>query len=173
MSTLSIVANVLNVTVLNNNAKVVVLLVSTWIFVTILSSMDINVSQSSSPPPPMYYYTSLKNDHKIRKIQKTSSNKIEIDTNFLEEVDSAEIPEEDIFYDIKNGNIEELTKKNLSRIWQGDFPHLKKISEEQFGYHFGLKLYQYAAGRHYDLLIDEEERNEQLEGIEQTRSWVW
>tara|TARA_B100000953_G_scaffold260484_1_gene225949 strand:- start:1235 stop:1891 length:657 start_codon:yes stop_codon:yes gene_type:complete len=61
---------------------------------------------------------------------------------------------------IKNGNIEELTKKNLSRIWQGDFPHLKKISEEQFGYHFGLKLYQYAAGRHYDLLIDEEERNE-------------
>ena len=105
MSTLSIVANVLKVTVLNNNAKVVVLLVSTWIFVTILSSMDINVSQSSSPPPPMYYYTSLKNDHKIRNIQKTSYNKIEIDTNFLEEVDSAEIPEGDIFYDIKNGKV--------------------------------------------------------------------
>jgi len=61
---------------------------------------------------------------------------------------------------IKNGNIEELTKKNLSRIWQGDFPRLRKISEKQFRYHFGLKLYQYAAGRHYDLLIDEEERNE-------------
>jgi hypothetical protein len=61
---------------------------------------------------------------------------------------------------IKNGNIEELTKKNLSQIWQGDFPRLRKISEKQFRYHFGLKLYQYAAGRHYDLLIDEEERNE-------------
>ena len=105
MSTLSIVANVLKVTVLNNNAKVVVLLVSTWIFVTLLTSMDIHVSRSNTPPPPMYYYTSLKNDHMIRKLQKTSSNKIEIDTNFLEEVDSAEIPEEYILNDNKNGTI--------------------------------------------------------------------
>jgi hypothetical protein len=81
------------------------LLVSTWILVTILSSMDINVIDNNSPPPPMYYYTSLTNDHRIRKLQKTSSNKIEIDTHFLEEIDSEEGPDQDIFYDIKNGNL--------------------------------------------------------------------
>jgi hypothetical protein len=105
MSTSSIVANVLKVTLLNNNAKVFVLLVSTWIFVTILSSMDINLSQSNSPSSPMYYHTSLKNNPMIKKLQKTSSNKIKIDTRFSEEVDSVNHPEQDSFYAIKNGNM--------------------------------------------------------------------
>ena len=105
MSITSIVAKVLQATVLNNNTKVIILLVSTWIFVTLLSSIDIRQrTEWSSPPPPMYYYTSLKKDHMTRKLQKTVSNKIEIDTSFLEEIDSTENSEDDIFYDTKNGS---------------------------------------------------------------------
>ena len=101
MSISLIVANVLKL--LNNNTKVFVLLVSTWLLVAILSSFDINVSQSNSPPLPMNYYTPLKNNDMSRKLQKTSSNKIEIDASFLDKVESATIPQEDTFYGIKNG----------------------------------------------------------------------
>ena len=106
MSITSIAAKVLLATVLNNNTKIVILFVSTWIFVTLLSSMDIRQrTEWSSPPPPMYYYTSLKKDHMTRKLQKAVSNKIEIDTSFLEEVDSTENSDDDIFYDTKNGSM--------------------------------------------------------------------
>ena len=105
MSTLSFVAKVLKITVLNNNAKVVVLPVSTWILVTILSSMDIHIRPTNSPPPPMYYYTSLKKNPSAKKVPKISPNEIEIDANFLDDVDSDEVPVEDIVLDIKNGNM--------------------------------------------------------------------
>ena len=102
MSISLIVANVLKL--LTNNTKVFLFLVSTWLFVVILTSFDINVSQSKSAQLPMNYYMPLKNNDMSRKLQKTSSNKIEIDARFLDKVDSVTFLEEDTFDGIKNGN---------------------------------------------------------------------
>ena len=46
--------------------------------------------------------------------------------------------------------IQELTQKNLQKIWEGNFPRCK-YTTEQIKYNFELKLFQYAAGRMYDL----------------------
>ena len=83
---------------LNNNIKVAILIVSAWIFVSVLTSFD--TKNQTRSPPPMYYYTSLNNeDHRNRlKIQKTN-----IDTRLIEDVDQSEDSDNDIFYDISNG----------------------------------------------------------------------
>ena len=46
--------------------------------------------------------------------------------------------------------IQELTQKNLQKIWNGNFPRCN-YTTEQIQYNFELKLFQYAAGRMYDL----------------------
>jgi len=46
--------------------------------------------------------------------------------------------------------IQELTQKNLKKIWEGNFPRCN-YTTEQIQYNFELKLFQYAAGRMYDL----------------------
>ena len=83
---------------LNNNIKVVILIVSAWIFVSILTSFD--TKNQTRSPPPMYYYTSLKNDfiNNRRKLAKT-----EVDTRLIEDIEQTENSDTDIFYDISDG----------------------------------------------------------------------
>ena len=83
---------------LNNNIKVVILIVSAWIFVSILTSFD--TKNQTRSPPPMYYYTSLKNDfiNNRRKLAKT-----EVDTRLIEDIEQTENSDTDIFYDISHG----------------------------------------------------------------------
>ena len=83
---------------LNNNIKVVILIVSAWIFVSILTSFD--TKNQTRSPPPMYYYTSLKNDFidNRRKLAKT-----EVDTRLIEDIEQTENSDTDIFYDISHG----------------------------------------------------------------------
>jgi len=45
--------------------------------------------------------------------------------------------------------IQELTQKNLQKIWEGNFPRCN-FTTEQIKYNFELKLFQYASGRVYD-----------------------
>ena len=83
------------------NFKLVILLVSIWIFTMFLSS-SFNVGDPMKSPSPMYYYTTS-NRNIVRKGTKVEN--VEIDTSFIEELDSAEEDsEKDIFYDTKNGN---------------------------------------------------------------------
>ena len=83
---------------LNNNIKVVILIVSAWIFVSILTSFD--TKNQTRSPPPMYYYTSLKNDftNSRRKLAKT-----EVDTRLIEDIEQTENSDTDIFYDMSHG----------------------------------------------------------------------
>ena len=83
---------------LNNNIKIVILIVSAWIFVSVLTSFD--TKNQTRSPPPMYYYTSLNNDY-TRNRQKVK--KAEVDTRLIEDVDQNEDNDEDIFYDLTNG----------------------------------------------------------------------
>lgn len=53
--------------------------------------------------------------------------------------------------------IEQLTQKNLTKIWNNEFR--LDIDKEQIQYWFGLKLYQYAAGHNYDLFIPSNKRD--------------
>ena len=46
-------------------------------------------------------------------------------------------------------DIENITKSNLQKIWNGS---IKNVSQEQIKYHFGLKLYQYSAGKNLSKL---------------------
>ena len=52
-------------------------------------------------------------------------------------------------------DIENITKSNLQKIWNGS---IKNVSQEQIKYHFGLKLYQYSAGKNFDTFIPESKR---------------
>ena len=45
--------------------------------------------------------------------------------------------------------IQELTQKNLQKIWEGNFPRCN-YTKEEIQYIFELRLFQYAAGRVYD-----------------------
>ena len=59
---------------------------------------------------------------------------------------------------MKNSSkIQQLTQKNLTRIWNNEFN--LGVDKEQMQYWFGLKLYQYAAGQNYDLFIPSNKRD--------------
>ena len=83
-----------------HNFKVVILLVSTWIFVTLLSSFDTK-NGIKSPQPSIYYYTSSNTGlHK----NSPKSNNVEIDTSLvLEVLDIDEDLDSDIFNYVKQG----------------------------------------------------------------------
>ena len=53
----------------------------------------------------------------------------------------------------------QLTNKNLTKIWNNQFTGIN-VTQEQFKYHFGLRLFQYAAGKHFDLFLPRDKRKE-------------
>ena len=96
---------------LNNNIKIAILIVCSWMLVSILTSLD--TKNQTRSPPPMFYYTSLVNDP-IRKRQKMDNTKI--DTRLIENINEAENSDTDIFYDVDNGNVLISSKSMLIRI---------------------------------------------------------